>query len=191
MSGLRVTEERNPLDAALDLVFYAPIGLAITAAEEVPKLAAKGRRRFTSQWTTARVVGQFAVSQGRRQAAQRFSRPEPSATGRPTTVVGGPVGVPPAGPAPSTSPAPPSGPEPSVPLSAAASPVPVPAPGPAGPVPTAHDLAIPDYDSLSASQVVQRLAGLAEPELDAVGRYEAGTRGRRTILTRVAQLQGS
>ncbi len=51
------------------------------------------------------------------------------------------------------------------------------------------ELAIPGYDSLSASQVVQRLAGLAPPELEAVRTYEAAGRGRRTILTKVAQLQ--
>jgi hypothetical protein len=50
-------------------------------------------------------------------------------------------------------------------------------------------LAIPGYDALSASQVVQRLAGLAADELEAVRTYEATTRGRRTILNRIAQLQ--
>jgi hypothetical protein len=50
-------------------------------------------------------------------------------------------------------------------------------------------LAIPDYDSLSASQVVPRLAGLAADELELVRQYEAGTRGRKTILNKIAQLQ--
>jgi hypothetical protein len=50
-------------------------------------------------------------------------------------------------------------------------------------------LAIHGYDALSASQVVQRLAGLAIDELEAVRTYEAETRGRRTILNRIAQLQ--
>lgn len=50
-------------------------------------------------------------------------------------------------------------------------------------------LAIPDYDNLSASQVVPRLDGLTPAELDAVFRYERGHRHRRTILNRVAQLQ--
>ena len=40
----------------------------------------------------------------------------------------------------------------------------------------------PDYDSLSASQVVPRLDGLTADELEAVRRYEAAHRGRRTIL---------
>jgi hypothetical protein len=66
---------------------------------------------------------------------------------------------------------------------------PVPAAEPSGP--TADELAIPDYDSLSASQVVNRLPGLAADELEAVRRYEAAHRGRKTILNKVAQLQAS
>jgi hypothetical protein len=50
-------------------------------------------------------------------------------------------------------------------------------------------LAIPGYDSLSASQVVQRLGGLSSEELEAVRQYESTTRGRRTILSKIAQLQ--
>ena len=57
--------------------------------------------------------------------------------------------------------------------------------------PDAAALAIPGYDSLSASQVVQRLAGLSRPELAAVGEYETAHRARRTVLTRISQLQGS
>jgi hypothetical protein len=51
------------------------------------------------------------------------------------------------------------------------------------------DLAIPGYDLLSASQVVPRLDSLTPDELTLVGRYEAGTRGRKTILSKVAQLR--
>lgn len=53
---------------------------------------------------------------------------------------------------------------------------------------TAEDLAVPSYDSLSAFQVVQRLAGLTPAEVRAVRAYEAATRGRRTILARADQL---
>jgi hypothetical protein len=60
----------------------------------------------------------------------------------------------------------------------------------AEPVPDASELGITDYDVLSASQVVPRLAGLHESELDAVRRYEAAHRGRKTILSKIAQLQG-
>ncbi len=53
---------------------------------------------------------------------------------------------------------------------------------------TAAELAIPSYDSLSATQVVQRLAGLSREEVAAVAAYEAGTRRRKTILSRAEQL---
>ncbi len=48
--------------------------------------------------------------------------------------------------------------------------------------------ALADYDTLSASQVVRRLESLGPEELDAVRRYEASTRNRRTILNRAGQL---
>lgn len=51
------------------------------------------------------------------------------------------------------------------------------------------ELAIEDYDSLSAQHVVRRLEGLSPDELAAVGAYEEQNRGRRTILTRVSQLR--
>jgi hypothetical protein len=64
-----------------------------------------------------------------------------------------------------------------------------PDPRPATSGPGGNDLAIPGYDSLSASQVLPRLEGLAADELEAVRAYESAHRGRRTILGRVAQLQ--
>jgi hypothetical protein len=60
--------------------------------------------------------------------------------------------------------------------------------GPAADGPSPHRLAIPGYDSLSAPQVVQRLAGLSREEIQAVRAYEAATRGRRTIIARADQL---
>ena len=53
------------------------------------------------------------------------------------------------------------------------------------------ELAIPDYDNLSASQVIPRLGGLSPDELEAVRRYEAAERGRKTILGKIAQLQSA
>jgi hypothetical protein len=54
--------------------------------------------------------------------------------------------------------------------------------------PAVSSLAIPGYDTLAASQVVQRLSSLRSDELDAIRQYEIATRGRRTILHRIAQL---
>lgn len=52
------------------------------------------------------------------------------------------------------------------------------------------ELAIPGYDSLAASQVIPRLESLSAAELEALRLHEIGGRGRRTILTRIAQIQG-
>lgn len=65
------------------------------------------------------------------------------------------------------------------------------APKAASKLPNVDDLAIPGYDSLAASQVVARLAGLRPKELKAVQQYELGNRARKTILGRIAQLQAS
>jgi hypothetical protein len=75
---------------------------------------------------------------------------------------------------------------------AAVAPVAPVAPGADAPLaPEADDLPIPGYDSLSASQVVQRLAGLSAAELEAVRAYEQAGRGRKTVLLRVAQLRAA
>ena len=73
---------------------------------------------------------------------------------------------------------------PVVPISAAAAEPDVDAPAP-------HELSIPDYDSLAASQVVPRLASLSIEELADVEAYERAHRARQTILNRVRQLQSA
>lgn len=159
----------KPFDSALDLLVYVPVGLALTAAEELPKLAAKGRSRVEPQIGMARVVGQYAVAQGRKQLEKRWSsavgsQPEPAAPA----------------PDPDISYEDMAGVNGST-FDGQVDHDGSPAPG---------ELAIPGYDSLSASQVVQRLAALSQAELAAVGAYEQAHRARRTILNRVAQLQG-
>ncbi len=49
-------------------------------------------------------------------------------------------------------------------------------------------LPIPDYDELSASQVVERLDGLDRESLEAIRRYESEHRGRNTILGKITKL---
>lgn len=55
---------------------------------------------------------------------------------------------------------------------------------------SAEDLPIREYDGLSASQVVSRLAGLTPDELQAVRSYEEGGRGRRTVLAAIDRILG-
>ncbi len=49
-------------------------------------------------------------------------------------------------------------------------------------------LAIPDYNTLAASQVVERLQGLDPEELAAISEYESKHRARNTILAKISQL---
>lgn len=52
----------------------------------------------------------------------------------------------------------------------------------------APDLAIQDYDSLSATQVAQRLGGLGTADLRKVRDYEVSNRGRKTIVGKIDSL---
>ena len=164
---------KSPLDQALDLFVYAPLGMALTARDKLPELVDKGRERFTGQVTTARIMGQMAVTRGQQEAEKAVSE----AVQRLADLgwLPGDMGSK----------------EPTGPGAAEEPTAPAPASG-AGPTPSpvsADDLAIPGYDALSAPQVVQRLAGLSAEELEAVQAYEAATRHRKTILTRISQLQ--
>ncbi|HLI74956.1 MAG TPA: hypothetical protein VKU86_13840 [Acidimicrobiales bacterium] len=168
---------KPPVDRLLDLFVFGPAGLAITAVEEFPRLAAKGRHRVEGQVHTARLVGQFVVQMGRRQVGQvvdRFTRP----IERPA-----PVQVRPASPAHS-EPSSASNGDGALQPARAADHAATDGNG-SGPV---SALAIPGYDSLSASQVVQRLDGLSRDELDDVRSHELAHRHRRTILHRIEQL---
>ena len=163
-----MTERKSPIEQALDLFFYAPLGFVLNAQEVVPQLIEKGHQ----QVVMARMFGKFAIeSEAPKQIAELQKQVQKVAeqfTGR-----GAPAKPSTNGPAAA----------PATPTSASV--VSSPAHGPG-----AAELAITDYDSLSASQVVPRLEGLSDAELAAVRDYEAAHRGRKTILSKIAQLQG-
>jgi hypothetical protein len=148
-------------------MLYGPIGLVLGGpTTDVTELARRGREHCESHVKNAKLVGEYAVRRGSRNLQLRIARlidhDEPGA--EPTTE------------APSHEPV-----DPRVEQV----------------ITVRRDdaeglaLPIPEYDSLAASQVVPRLAGLAPSELEAVRRYEAARRGRRTILAKIAQLQGA
>ncbi len=167
---------RSALEQALDLVVYAPLGLALAAQESLPELAAKGRQRAAAQVALARMIGHMAVSQGEKEARRRMG--DVAAT---LSALGVLAGAPLPEPQAEMSQPPQREAPPGASNGKSSAVQPEARPRAA--------LAIPGYDTLSASQVVQRLAGLSAEELDAVHEYEAATRGRRTILSKIAQLQ--
>ena len=273
-----VTNDVPLSERFLDLLVFLPTGLAVTVAEELPRLAERGRERLGVQVNSARAIGEFVVIAGQDELKRRVGsirpngrRAHPSPSGE-TSGGAMPGGAMPGGETPSNAPPrlrriprPPVAdvptPEPTpadapadAPANAAVNatdtaPAPqhAPAPGsatapgfataagsvngvgsaptarsalfdrpattgqtttqtPAAPtvapgssssrpiravgghIPDVTSLAIPGFDTLSASQVVHRLDGLSRSELVATRAYESATRGRRTILSRVDQL---
>jgi hypothetical protein len=191
-----VPEERSAIEQVADVVLYAPVGLALEARRLLPEMAERGRRQVTFNW----MVGRYAVRRARARtdevvdlvtvtagglldlAGIRLPGSSDGAEGTDTAAEAAPT-APPAGTngaRPSADPAP-------APEAASHDAHSV----PTEPAPVPDDLAIPGYDSLSAFQVVPRLDGLGGDELEAVRQYEHATRGRRTILSRIAQLQAS
>lgn len=173
------TDGKSPIEQAVEVFVYAPLGLALEARNLLPQLVERGRQ----QVTMARMIGQFAMRQGQSGATKVLVK----ATDQANTVLTD-LGLLNREPD-AAEPAPP---KPAQPTAAAAATVA--AITPAEPAPrsgNAGGLAIADYESLAASQVIPRLPGLSGEELEAVRHYEAAHRGRKTVLNRIAQLQST
>src|SRR5579885_1515972 len=163
----------DPTEQLLDVLVYAPLGLLLEARDLLPKLADKGRQRVGGQVTVARMVGELAVRQGQRRAEKVLERlRQQNSAGSGAGGAGG-AGARPAGGQPANGHR----------AAATVTDIRPPAASP-DPDPVSGSLAIPGYDTLSASQVVPRLEGLSPAELEAVAAYEQATRGRKTDLNR-------
>lgn len=157
---------RGPFGRTLDVLLFAPLGVAMNIKEDLPGLIEKGRGRVEQEISNARVAGEYLVGRIQRRLADRLDDLMHSGDGAAAEAPDKPATAPPVAFRPPTRPA---------------------------PAPDAADAAtlgaaLADYDTLSASQVVRRLEGLGSEELRAVQRYEAATRNRRTILNRAGQL---
>jgi hypothetical protein len=184
-----VAEDRPTYETLLDAFFYAPLGAALVLADELPRLADRGRERVEKRVAVARVVGKFAVAEARRRLQSFGADP-----------FGGPSSYTPGGSAgecrlesddtaPAASKTAPASRE-LVDLSKEPSGSEADGTGSGGPAtkPASGELPIPAYDTLAASQVVERLASLTTGELETVRKHESATRRRRTVLHRIAQL---
>lgn len=181
-----MTNGNKRVERAVELLIYAPLGAGLSAIDIAPSLAemfvnrARGEidrrhEQVSQRITTVRSLGQVAVAFGVPMVRDR-ARSLVAARTRPTSSERTPRRAAPADPV-VTPTAPPASTS-------------APATAPPSDAPTSAELPIPGYDALSASQVVERLTGLAPPELDAVHAYEATHRQRRTILGKIEQLAG-
>ncbi|HVM10661.1 MAG TPA: hypothetical protein VM345_19530 [Acidimicrobiales bacterium] len=181
-------DNKTPIDQLLDLFVYAPLGLALTARDQLPSLVDRGRQQVTQQTTLAKMMGQYAVKEAEKELRARLEKlaepPPPPGAGKPA-----PEPTPASSSASSNGAASNNGATSPAPSNGKASDDAAPAAAAPAPKPSGDHLAIPGYDTLSASQVVQRLPGLSTEELAAVRAYEEATRGRRTILSKIGQLE--
>lgn len=173
----------DPVAKALDLLVYAPIGLAVTVAYRVPKLVTEARSQLASTQKRLAGVGHMAVMFGQYQVRREVDSRLAEARRRAEQVAGTLPGVGRSGQADEDTLVAPNG-------DAVTGPPPAPtAPAVNTSQISPETLPIPAYDGLSASQVVQRLTGLGPEELEAVRDYEAGGRGRKTILNAIDRLR--
>ena len=180
---------RHSSHRVADVFVYGPLGFALTVADAAPgaidTVVARGRAEveqrtedLSRRIRNVRSMGEAAIAFGlpvvRKKAKARVERMYQSTSffriqgNRPTPPPPKPVR-----PRPATV--------------HAAAPAASNGNG-SGHAPPSDDLPIPGYDALSASQVVERLVGLAHEELSAVRDYEAAHRNRRTILGKIDQL---
>jgi hypothetical protein len=191
-------------ERAVDLLVYAPVGVALYLRDTVPMFvnlfvsrgrAEVGQRRQQAegQVSQAKALGEYALEFGGPMLREQVEKGIAAARKGAEAVIGG------LGEEPGPSPEPPAA-SPTKPNSTATTPKKAKAKADAAggstedgheeAKPSATTLGIQDYDELSASQVVERLDGLQAAELDAVRAYEAAHRARRTILFKIEQLTG-
>jgi hypothetical protein len=178
---------KNPVDQWFELFVYAPLGFALDARQLLPRFIDRGR----GQVVLARVVGRYAVKRGSRRASTYLDQ-----GGTQMSAVLQALGLFPDETGPAADPADLDDFEGEVLTFETAAQTPDPSPADVAQTggvdaPAVGNLAIPDYDNLSASQVVPRLGGLSTAELDDVLRYESAKRGRKTILNKIAQLRSA
>jgi hypothetical protein len=194
MDNGAVTDKKSPVEQAFDVFVYAPLGLALEARSLMPRFIERGRQ----QVMMARMIGKFAVRQGQTESTKVLGKAGDQASavlsdlGRRARDADGANRTSPS--AAAATAAAPSAPARAASARAATDTETSPAVDPSDvalPVDGAAELAIADFDSLAASQVIPRLPGLSKAELEAVRNYEAQHRGRKTVLNRIAQLQSA
>jgi hypothetical protein len=176
----------DPIDFALDLLFFAPLGFALEAKRLLPTFVSRGKREVSN----ARVIGSLVTPIAKRKA-ERFiaesvrgerSKPKPpKPTHAPNSASAAALLPPFEEPSPSNS------------TLAIAAPsddntTPVSADLISGAVSDVASLPIENYDQLPSSTIVELIDRLNPAERSAVARYEQANRKRRTILTKIGQI---
>jgi hypothetical protein len=166
-------EPQTPIEQALDLFVYLPVGFVFELPRSIPRFIERGRRELHGN-------GRLTDSAVRLDPLQRLDRAQAQAVSTLRALGVMPRSEPAAAPGPPETAGEAAG--------TSATDIDTAAVPPAEAI-DPETLAIPGYESLSASQVMPRLESLTPDELEAVRRYEHDNRARKTILNKIAQLQ--
>jgi hypothetical protein len=155
-------DESSPADQLVDLLVYAPVGIALEAVDNLPKFIARGK----SQVTLGRFVARAAAKKGTSTIESLGERVVHEAGQVIVDIFGIDL---------SRDSVPED--EPIVPARSAE------------PVQESL-LPIPEYDSQAAAQIVKLLGQLTSEERDVIDAHERTGRNRVTILRKIEQLRG-
>lgn len=160
---------RAPLARLVELALVVPVEVSERLIDSVPVVAEKvppAAERVRREIVLARFLGKLAVDQGIREVRSRLL---PASEEDEATTRSAPPTVEPGRDEQERSTA----------------------DAPAVPAPEVDALALADYDHLSSAQIVSKLGGLDDDELDAVDAYERAGRHRRTVLGKIDQLRNA
>lgn len=152
-------DDSNPADQLVELLLYAPVGIALEAVDNLPKYIERGK----SQITLGRFVAKAAAKKGSSTIESLGERVVQEAGQVIVDVFGIDL----------------------TPDVASDEPVAPPRPEPTHDA----DLPIANYDSQAAAQIVKLLGQLTPDERDLVAAHEKAGRGRVTILRKIEQLR--
>ena len=153
--------EPSPEQQLLELFVYAPVGIALEAVDNLPKYVERGKSQIT--------IGRFLAKTAARKGTSTFESVAQRFVNDASQVVVDLFGL-------DLSP----DDDEDEPVVKAVAVVDAPADA---------DLAIAEYDSQAAAQIVKLLSQLTPEERDEIEAYEAAGRNRVTILRKIAQLR--
>jgi hypothetical protein len=154
-------QKKESSDQLLDLLVYAPVGLALEALDNFPRLVERGKSQVT--------LGRFVAKTAARKGSSTLEGLAERVTNEAGQVIVDIFGI---DLTPDQTP-----------------PAPTAAPAPVALADANADFPIAEYDSQAAAQIVRLLPQLSNDELAVVEAHEADNRNRVTILRKIAQLR--
>ena len=89
-----MTEQRPLIEKVLDIMVYAPVGLALQLRSDLDTVVTSGRTRVSERVQLARWIGEMAVTYGRQELEKRMAATR-AGSGAVDSVASASIAVPP------------------------------------------------------------------------------------------------